>query len=256
MKKILIATITTFLLVSSLIATAYADGTDQQTFDLSGYNDDVLLQMFEQIQSELESRGVMGSHVEEESKESNVPKGEFDEETVISQLETRELHYNDIWDHDFLIVKNNSEFDLDLSLNVLYYDENNQIIGTTSREQKAVESGYPIVFWFMPDDKYARVEYILSAEEDDWYEPVLSDLSYEANITDSKVILSVTNSGDEPADFVEGTVIFFSNGNPVGFDWTYFTDNDSELKPGNTIIKELNCYDSFDSYEVYFTGRR
>ena len=51
-------------------------------------------------------------------------------------------------------------------------------------------------------------------------------------------------------------MLFFSGDKVVGFDSTYFVDDDSELKPGKTITKELHCYEEYDSVKIYFTGRR
>jgi hypothetical protein len=46
------------------------------------------------------------------------------------------------------------------------------------------------------------------------------------------------------------------DGKVVGFDSRYFTDDDNELKPGKTITEELDCFEPYDSYLIYFTGRR
>ena len=181
----------------------------------------------------------------------------FDENEVIGQLEIEEKHIGNGWNYDLLVVKNMSDFNLKLKVDVTYYDENDRIIGVSSDSENAVESGYPALFTFSPDEQYYRAEYTFHAEKEELYDVVLSDLSYEESVTDSKVILSVTNNGSEPADFVEGIVLFYNeSGEITDFDWTYFTDDDSELKPGDTITKEFKCFDGFSSYEVYFSGRR
>lgn len=36
----------------------------------------------------------------------------------------------------------------------------------------------------------------------------------------------------------------------------HITDDDSEIKPGDTLFAQLDCYeDEYDHVEVYFTGR-
>ena len=62
--------------------------------------------------------------------------------------------------------------------------------------------------------------------------------------------------GSEPADFVEGYVLFFKNGQLVHYESSYFTDDDSELKPGETISKQITSYEEFDSMQFYLTGKR
>ena len=71
-----------------------------------------------------------------------------------------------------------------------------------------------------------------------------------------KEIVSVTNNGTEAAEFVEGYALFFEGDTLVDFEDAYFTDDDSEIKPGKTITKELECSKNYDSVKIYFTGRR
>lgn len=191
----------------------------------------------------------------EETPAPETPAG-FDEEEVISQLDIRKLHYYNIMNNDLLVVTNNSEYDLVLGVDAMFYDAEDKLVGVTDREEHAVGAGQSVVFWFTPDEEYVRAQYKFKASEEAWYEPVAEDLSYEDNMTDDKVILSVTNNGSEAAEFVQGTVLFYNGGSIVGFDTTYFTDDEFEIKPGETIHEELYCFEAFDSYEVYLTGRR
>ena len=73
-----------------------------------------------------------------------------------------------------------------------------------------------------------------------------------------KLIIMCTNNGNLPAEFVEGIVLFLSGNKCIDYETSYFTDNDFELKPGNTLAKQFNYYGdtSYDSYKVFFTGRR
>lgn len=181
----------------------------------------------------------------------------FNKDDVLSQLEVTELKYSSRYsNYAFLVIRNNSEYTLEIKANVSYYDGNGNLVGANSASEKAVESGYSTILRFRPDDDYDTMEYTLSVKEETYYKPVLSDISYEGTMAKNKVILAVTNNGTEAAEFVQGTVLFYAGGKLVDYDWTYFTDSDSEIKPGETIMKELKCYNGFDSYEVYFSGRR
>ena len=64
----------------------------------------------------------------------------------------------------------------------------------------------------------------------------------------------MTNNGEKAAEFVQGTVLFFVGDEVVGESTAYFSDDDYELKPGKTLIREMNCWASYDSFEVYFSG--
>ena len=192
---------------------------------------------------------------DEPSKE--VPEGEFDAEAVLKQLEVTEYHYSsDYWNYAFLIIQNNSPYNLSISANANFYDEDGNLVGAKSSGQDAIESGYNTLVYFMPDEKYSKMEYELDVSEEEYYECVQSDLSYEASEAEDKIILSVTNNGEEPAEFVEAYALFFNGDTPVGFTSNYITDDDNELKPGKTINQEMDCYEDFDSYKVFFSGRR
>lgn len=185
------------------------------------------------------------------------PSGSFDENKVLSQLEVTEYSYsNDFWNYSFLVIKNNSEHTLEISAATKYYDASGNLVGAKDSSESAVGSGSEVCLYFMPDEKYATMEYELSVDEDEWYESVVDDLTYESVSAQDKEIVSVTNNGNRAAEFVEVYALFFNGSEVVGFESNYFTDDDSELKPGKTITKEMDCYEDYTSVRFFFTGRR
>lgn len=44
-------------------------------------------------------------------------------------------------------------------------------------------------------------------------------------------------------------------GQIVSTEWGYLTDDDSELKPGATEMRDDACYDDFSDAKVYLLGR-
>lgn len=173
------------------------------------------------------------------------------------KFEVTEYSYKGMFSrYYFLVVKNNSGENVEIGVAASFYDADGKLVGAKRSSESAVENGYSVVLFFMPDEEYESVEYELTTEKEKWYECVQSELSYEATEAKNKIILSVTNNGSEAADFVEATVLFFNNGVLVGHAQNYATDDDVELKPGKTINKEMDCYEEFDSYQVYLTGRR
>jgi|GEM_PF-973283 len=185
-------------------------------------------------------------------------KENFNEETVISQLEVTPYQYTSSiktpW--VFLTVKNNTKFNLDITIDLKTYDSDGNIIGAKSYSQEAFENNTETIFSFMLDEEPSSIEYEISAKEEDWYECVVANLVYESTSAKNKEIISVTNNGDDAAEFVECTVLFFNGEKVVGFDTRYFSDDDYELKPGKTITEELTSYKAYDSYKIYFTGHR
>lgn len=193
----------------------------------------------------------------EESQTPVIPTGKFNAEEVLSSLNITEHSYSSsYWHYGFLVIENTSNFNIKITADVKFYNKDNQLIGAESSSQEAFEKGSKIVLYFMPDEKFARMEYELSVKEEKYYDCVISDLSYESVSAKEKEIVSVTNNGSEPAEFVEGYALFFKGDQVVDFDSTYFTDDDSELKPGKTITKELRCYEDYDSVQFFLTGRR
>ena len=198
----------------------------------------------------------VGGETVEISATEKVVESKFNEATVLSQLEVTEYSYKNIWHYAFLVIANKSEFDIEVSVSVKFYDKNGDLVGAKDGTESAFESGTEIVMYFMPDEAFDKMEYELSVREEDWYECVVSDLTYESTTAKKKEIVSVTNNGTEAAEFVEGRALFFKNGKVVGFEWIYFTDDDYELKPGKTITREMDCYEKYDSVKFFFTGRR
>lgn len=192
----------------------------------------------------------------EQKQEPAVQHGSFDEEAVLSQLEVQEYKYSTKYsDYAFLSIRNNSEFDVTISVSVKFYN-GGYIVGAKSAQEHAFEKGTEILLYFMPDEDFTKMEYEISVDEENWYECVVSDLSYETVSAKNKEIVSVRNNGKNAAEFVECKCLFFLGGKVVGFGSKYFTDNDNELKPGKTITNEIDCYEAYDSVKFFFTGRR
>ena len=191
-----------------------------------------------------------------EPEKKPAPAGKFDEEIVLSKLKVTKYSYSArSFHYAFLVIENNSEFDLNISAEMKFYNDGN-LVGASSTSQEAVEAGTETILWTMPDEAFTDIEYTLEAKEESIYECVISDLSYETTSAKKKEIVSVTNNGTEAAEFVAGYALFFEGDTLVDFDYTYFTDDDSEIKPGKTITEELNCSQNYDSVKIYFTGRR
>ena len=78
---------------------------------------------------------------------------------------------------------------------------------------------------------------------------------YVQNDIDGGAVFQVTNNGDAPAEFVEGYALYFLGDQLVDYQTTYFTNDNSEISPGETISEQLTAYEDFDRIEFYMTGR-
>jgi tripartite-type tricarboxylate transporter receptor subunit TctC len=169
------------------------------------------------------------------------------------------LYENSFASMYYLVIKNNSEYTVSISGNAEAMDAEGNTIGAadTSVDVLGPQEESITYFYFSNVKGIASVDYSLSYSESRYYSPVISDLAQEITINNSNVIVTLTNNGSEAARFVQAYALFMdSSGNIVYTDSGYITDDDSELKSGATLSKQLDCRTAFDHVEVYLTGRR
>lgn len=185
-------------------------------------------------------------------------QNKFDKTEVLSKLEVKTYKMSrSVWNYAFIEIANNSDYDLSISVDLKYYDAAGALIGADSRSEDPVQSGTSVLIYTMPDEDFATIEYDVSVDtKSSYYECVVKDLSYESVAAKNKEIVTVKNDGTEAAEFVEGSMLFFLGDKVVGYASHYFTDNDSELKPGKSKTVEMDCNETYDSYKIFFTGRK
>ncbi len=181
----------------------------------------------------------------------------FDAQAIADNLNIVDYSTSDDYSrHYYLVIENTSDYDINLDVSVNYYDESEKLIGTDTNSASAVSVGNKAILAFWPDENTSSVQYKVTVSMCDYYKPVPDDVTYEVSETDEKIIVTAKNVSDETIDSVEGSALFFKDGNVVGYDSAYFTDSDYELKAGDEISKELNCYSPYDSYEFYIHPRK
>jgi len=203
-----------------------------------------------------ESENSTGEQSLDSEKQKEKTK-DFDGATILTHLETTQYSFQKMgFRYAFFKIKNNSPYNLRVKLDVEFFDSKGNLVGVNSLSQEAFESGQEIILYDMPDEDYERVEYKITPQEETHYDCIQSDLSYNVTEADKKIILEVTNNGEKPAEFVLAQVLFSQGDLISGFGQQYFVDEQSELKPGESIKKEIPCYDEYDSYQIFLTGRR
>ena len=158
----------------------------------------------------------------------------------------------------FLVVQNTTSDTVNVYTSSLAYDEGGSLLGLGEGSVDALGSGCisVIIEHYETSTPIASYDTTLETEPSSYYKSVIQNLSYEALPVQGAVVVTVTNQGGEKAEFVEGYVLFFKDGAIVDYDSQYFTDSDSEIKPGASIRKQLETYEDFDEIEFYLTGRR
>lgn len=179
----------------------------------------------------------------------------FDEEAVLSQLQITTYKMYDAGYYAFIEIANNSKYDLAISVDLKFYDDNDALIGADNVSERAVQSGTTVLFYTSPDEDFSKIDYEVSVEEEEYFECLVKDLSFESVSAKYKEIVTIKNNSKKPAMFVDCYLLFFKGDQVVGFSHKYFTDDDSELKPGKSITEEMDCYEEYDSYKYYLTGK-
>ncbi len=191
-------------------------------------------------------------------KSENVATG-FDSSVVAGELSVlKEYRWNtDYSNYIAIVIKNNSVYTVAPRVQISFKDKDNKIIGAGNQSENAFGPGNEMVFVFSNDEPFESYEYIISAGEEKYYEECVSKLECTHSTTSEKAIIQVKNNGDKAAKFVEYIVLFKNNEKVVDYDWGYCVDDDSEIKPGMTEIREcsVSYKEKFNSVEVYLTGR-
>lgn len=199
------------------------------------------------------------SKSEDRQIDINQTENKTDNEVIDSEFEVKEyLYENTIGDTIcFVIIKNNSKQDVSVSANATAKDSNGNSIGADEMDINIIGSGETSIgcFYFNNVKNIDKVDYKINYNKS-YYKPIINSLSIEQTLNDKNVILSATNNSAKPALFVQAYALFIdSQNNVVYYDSAYITDNDSEIKPEDTISIQLDSYKEYDHVEIYFTGR-
>ena len=204
----------------------------------------------------------------EQKEEYTEEKEETEEEELVAVKEeeieeieiVKEYTYSDgFWyTYHFVIVKNVGNVPLELKTDTLAYGKDGSIVSVDSGKVDIVDPGCTTIYVeaFETQDEIAKYETTTELDRPFFYKHGTADLSYTINDIKNGKIIQVTNNGTEPIEFVKGYLLYFNNGDIVGWEDKYFTDDDHEIKPGKTITNQYTTYDDFDSVEFYLTGRR
>ena len=187
-----------------------------------------------------------------------VKKETFDPKKVANELKVvNEYTWStDYYNYIAIVIKNNSKFTIEPSIQLKLLDASGKTVGVKNDSENAFGSGSEMVFIFSNEEEFADYEYSISATEEKYYKDVVSFLEVETTTTDSKAIIEVTNNGKIAAQFVEFSILYFRGDEVVANGWGYCTDNDSEIKAGQTQFDEDTTYGViFDSVKVYLSGR-
>ena len=181
------------------------------------------------------------------------------EENSIEMLAEYTLPDNIGWyTRHFIVIKNNSSETVDVSTSSLAYTPDGTMAGAANSKLYALGAGCISILYeaFETSSEIGYYETKINSLPSKLYKSVIQDLSYVQNDIEKGAVFQVTNNGSEAAKFVKGYVLFFQGDKLVDYKDRYFTGNESEIKPGETISKQITTYDSYDRIEFYLIGRK
>lgn len=189
--------------------------------------------------------------------ESDSPK---EKEYSEKDFEIKEYVYDSsIGDTIYLLaITNNSGVDVSVSGNATAKDSSGNSIGADDMEIDMLGAGETAIgcFYFDCVTGIDSVDYKLRYNDDLHYSPVVKNLKVEKTENTENVVVTLTNNGEKTAEFVEAYALFFDkDGKLINYDSDYIADDDFEIKVGDTLSLQLNCYKKYDHAEVYLTGR-
>ena len=176
-----------------------------------------------------------------------------------AQLDKEEYTYDDGYGstYHFIVLKNNSDQTLTIATNSVAYNGSGDKIGADSGHLDALgpQSEQLVIESFDNVSDVDHFDTTISASKAKWYEDATANIEVEADVLGDKVIITCTNNGDEPAQSVEGRVIFLKDGECVGYSTNYFMNEDGKLKPGESLTKQFDYYNgTFDEAKYYIAG--
>lgn len=180
---------------------------------------------------------------------------EFDAQTIADNLKVTEYRSeDDVFDFYYIVVENTSDYTVDLDASVKYFDESEKLIGTDSGSVNTLASGQKALLGFWPQNADS-VQYKLSVSMSERYLPAVEDINYEVSETADKLIVTVKNIGNDKIS-VEGSVLFFKDGNPIWYDEGLFSDSDLTFESGEEVSREFLCGYEYDSYELFLYPKK
>lgn len=250
MKKTLLALVMTF----AVLVQGCSSGVSQEEYNNVVEERDKYKELYESAIAETQK-----NEISDETIDDVIDKQSELQETsdYNKKINVKEYSYMNILNDTVycMVVKNNSDKVLKFEANVIAKDKKGKPVGAGTLSENAIEPGYSVAVYRQFDGKGIKnFEYDLDVEEEEYYNPVISNIELKTNKADKKIIVSCTNKGETDARFVEATALFFKKGKLININDTFCVDKSSKLSVGKTITKEIDAYKEFDDVKVYLSG--
>ncbi len=153
----------------------------------------------------------------------------------------------------YLAIKNNSAKTVGIRANVTAYDAKGKMLGAGDGLIYVVGAGEETITQLYLENVTGidHIECRMSFKTA--YSPVLNKISTKETQTSDGVEISITNNTSKAIKTIAGYALFFdANGKLVYANFTYFIDEDGELKAGDTLTQEIYSFEDFSTVKCYY----
>lgn len=188
-----------------------------------------------------------------------------------NETETNNLNKNDIKVVDeyymensigdteyYLVIKNESNQTVAVESSAIALNKAGEEIGAADGEIEDLPSKCEsiISFYFSSTKDVSKFKYNLNINQEEYYKPAIQNIHVTSKVMKDKVIVKCKNNGTDDVEFLQAYVLFFKGKKLVGSDSAYFTNDDSVIPAKETITKQIESYEKFDSVKIYLSGRK
>lgn len=204
-------------------------------------------------ESESESKELLEAALEEQQESTET---EPDYAKLIDQVEENtNLYYATYGNYSYAIsiIENKSDYPVSVSAKAKFLSAGEQI-GDSDGELVVLGSKEKSIIRFSTENIADDCEVTLSVSRPK-YEEGTSDIEMEVSDVGENVVITLTNNGEDPSQFLKAYALFYYQDQLVNSDDKYFVDANNNLEPGESITQELQCLEPYDEYEIYLDGR-
>lgn len=179
---------------------------------------------------------------------SNIKADEIEKQITVKLVETDSIDWHGV---GVLLTNNSPETIGDLEIQLLFYNESNNVISADSCYHRSVLPGSTVVSYIEAPNSYAKYDYNLVLDVDTYsFENLAKDIEVKTNIGDECIILHITNNANDTINELQYAVVFYKDEKIV--DVTNGIDLGKDIDAGETIIEECSTWETnYDSYTVY-----
>ncbi len=142
------------------------------------------------------------------------------------------------------------------TVNFVFYDKNNNIIGAYDNYVGCTGHGYVYFAQGINDAPFDHVVVSFNSTDLKKSTHCMDGLKIQTSKVNNKIIISAENTGDKPVSSCSYDIVFFdNNGNVINTRTGYLNIPDSEMQKGQVINTQCDMYyESFADYEFFYNA--